>query len=160
MADFIAADSSSVEQETTSTSVEEATSPIETTTVPEVGPGFTFLTEKSNAMVAELRGLLTDQQNADLSDVDCERFLIARNHKLEKAHAMIVKFHEWHNKPFADQEIEDKLLRPRDLSEVCADKKEHIMATVLSYSFSGHGKEGNPIYWEKSGQSNSKLFLF
>lgn len=151
MADFIPADSSSVEDETTSASVEEAATSAEEI-VPKVGPGFTFLTEKSNSMVGELRALLDAQQNADLSDVDCERFIIARNHKLEKAHAMIVKFHEWHNKPFTDQNIEDKSLRPRDLSEVCADKKEHIMATLLQYSFSGHGKDGNPIYWEKSGQ--------
>lgn len=115
--------------------------------------GYQPLSARSRDLLPEFRACLTEEMNSNLSDYDCERFLIARNCDLEKAKSLITNFYNWYNKSFEGFKIDNPSLCPRDLGYQCADTKEHIMAKILQYSFSGCDREGHPIYWEKSGQS-------
>eukprot|EP01040_Poterioochromonas_malhamensis_P022843 gene22843-27874_t len=118
------------------------------------------LSPKSHELLPQFRALLTEEMNKSLTDGDCERFLIARNCNLEKAHTMIEKYYNWYNSPFGTWKIANPALRPRDLDRQCPDDKEVHMARILQYSYTGCDRDGHPIYWEKSGQIAANFGTF
>jgi hypothetical protein len=103
--------------------------------------------------IQELRTLLKEM-NADYTDRDCQRFLIARNFVVAKSFEMMKKHYDWYNTPVSSYKIDNPTLRPRDMGLVETDNKNDIFNKEFPCSNLGEDKEGHPIYWEKSGFGN------
>ena len=109
--------------------------------------------------IDELRKIMSPEMNAEFSDRDCERFLIARNLDIQKSYEKLKKRFDWYNAPFTNFKIDNPTLRPRDLGHTLTDTKEEIFSREFPCSNLGEDKEGHPIYWEKSGYGKSFLYF-
>lgn len=122
----------------------------------DVLPAFSnVITEKAFSMIAELRAVLSPEANEYVNDIDCQRYIIARDYNIEKAAARLIEYHKWHLAPMSEMQIANQNMRPCDLAATPADDKEEQLKLVAKYSYNGEDKEGCPIFWERSGVSKS-----
>lgn len=101
----------------------------------------------SNAkeFVLELRGGLSDEVNASLSDADVCRFLRARQNDICKATDMITKWWDWWNTPMVNG------ITPRNILDTTVDPDEDLYTQHAPHALQGLDKCGRPIYWERTG---------
>jgi hypothetical protein len=92
--------------------------------------------------IKELRLQLSAEMNTEFSDLDCERFLIARNFDFTKTIDMLTKRFEWYNAPLKDMKIDNPSLRPRDLLREVSDNKEELFNQYFGCSNLGFDKDG------------------
>ena len=103
--------------------------------------------------VLELRNNLDKQVNSELSNHDCRRFLRARQKNIPKVVDMIKIWFNWWS-----TSLPGTNLMPKNILDN-PDGKEDIYKAHLPHSNLGEDREGNPIYWEKTGLSKSILYL-
>jgi hypothetical protein len=102
-----------------------------------------------------LRSLVSVEACATHSDHDIYRFLVARNHNLKKAAAMLSEELKWRHTPIKGHEDctpANVLSNPLLGNE--SHWKEHF-----PFSYLGHDKDGCPIYWEKTGEISSRFHI-
>lgn len=103
-------------------------------------------------LVTQARALLTEEQNANFTDHDVMRFIIARKGNIKKSHAMMEHYHEWYDKVLHGSEK----LTPRNILSQ-PDPDEHIYQKYFHHSNLGFSKKGCPIYWEKTGMCSANF---
>lgn len=105
--------------------------------------------ESTDPRVVELRALLPAELSALLTDGDCSRFLRARSYNITKAVDMLLKWGKWWETPLPGMDV-----LPKD---ICSkpDEQEDVYTRMLPHANLGENINGCPIYWEKTGQSES-----
>lgn len=101
--------------------------------------------EIRSADLQELRKQLSLEINEVLSNHDCHRFLNARSNNISKAVDMIKNWYSWWITILPGTTV-----APKNILE-CPDEKQLVAKDILLHSNIGEDKEGNPIYWEKTG---------
>jgi hypothetical protein len=103
------------------------------------------VTDKS---CAHLVNALGNPDNLPLSENDLKRFLIARKNNLPKATAMVQDYLKWLVNPIKGMEhtTPASIL---DIRETPAEIEK--WKTHFPFAYSGHDRDGCPIYWEKAG---------
>jgi hypothetical protein len=96
---------------------------------------------------SQLKELLSQRLKETVSSSDLDRFLCARKHDLNAAHAMIESWGTW----YYDHRLPGQLHTPRMILEEVDDPMEELHTRLCPISHMGEDKEGHPIYWEKSG---------
>lgn len=98
------------------------------------------------ASIDQVRAAFNDEQNAQLSDEDVKRFIIARKMDIPKSISMISSHLEWLDTVLTGSDT----LTPRNILNE-PDPDEHVYREYFFHSNLGFSKKGNPVYWEKSG---------
>lgn len=121
--------------------------------------------EDNQAELAAFRELLvsdavdvanvTDTAASFLTDRDCLRFLHARKMNPKKAAAMAHTWWEWYNTPVKGSKSEE--VSPRNILNNPNDPNEEIYIRLMPHSNMGEDKQGNCVYWEKSGEISSRF---
>jgi hypothetical protein len=106
-------------------------------------------------LIQEFRLQLDQSISNTLSDHDCLRYLRGRRGNVELAVDMCLRCFEWRQTlldPFPGTNLQFSpniiLAHPRKLDE-------HPKSSLIPATHSGFGKEGHPIYWEKTGYVQS-----
>jgi hypothetical protein len=108
---------------------------------------------------ADFRILLGSEISFELTDHDCLRFLRARNGSFEKASAMALERHNWRHTIASPLPPRGLCFSPNLLLASPNHLHTHPHIELLGASHHGFDKEGAPIYWEKTGEIQSRMHL-
>jgi hypothetical protein len=105
--------------------------------------------------VSHFRSLLAADLSSAVSDEDCKRFLVARKHDTEKALLMINQWWQWWNAPYpsCDGLTPATMLNADNITDPDID----LICRCAPHAFHGFGKNGHPIFWERTGEITSHL---
>lgn len=110
--------------------------------------------DKLKVHIEELRNRVGKDVSDIMSDLDCKRFIIARQFNMDKVELMVKNWYEWYTKPIEDCSTPN--LTPMNIATF-PDAEEHIYTKFMPHSNLGYALNGNPIYWEKTGLISSRF---
>lgn len=101
--------------------------------------------EISVDLINEFRTTVGNDVSNDLADVDCIRFLRARNGNIEKASTMATTWYTWWHTSLSGRNPDDKT--PATILSNIDDFFENVITEYCPHALEGFDKQGQPVYW-------------
>ena len=112
------------------------------------------MAEISEDLIIQFRESIGPVLSDLASDLDCIRFLRARNSNVAEASEMAAKCYEWRETELPGQFTG---ITPNNILAATADRhvRLHPSSHLVPHMLHGEDKESRPVYWEKTGQISS-----
>ncbi len=104
--------------------------------------------EVSQELILQFRESVGSEVANDLSDLDCVRFLRARNGNIVKASTMATNWYTWWHTSLSGRNPES--VTPATILHQIDDQWEPVITDLCPHALEGFDRQGRPIYWVRS----------
>lgn len=118
-----------------------------------------FVDDLPAEVYADFRTLLGEEASSQMTDFDCLRFLRARQGSFAKASTMAIERHEWKHTLGTPLPPRGLVFSPNFVLAAPDRLHTHPQKNLLGVAHYGFDKEGSPIYWEKTGEIQSRMHI-
>ena len=116
-----------------------------------------FSDESHEEFISAVRTQIGPTISSLVTDHDCLRFLRARQGDVTQATAMLRRWHEWRHTLLEPSTPTGLPYSPNIILFAPDVVETHPQAYLLECAHYGFGRNGEPIYWEKTGKIQSQF---